>query len=125
MKAENPGHDRSDKEINDMLKPALIDLHKTYKTRNPESFMQKLQQFVVKVKEFCGKKLGYGYKTVKSGVKNILKPTAIDKGLEKIATSVLKEKNALVVPTDKVPKKQTAVEKYITSKAFSTVKKER
>ena len=59
MKAENPEHGRSDQEINDMLKPALVNLHDTYKTRNPESFMQKLQQFVVKVKEFCGKKFGY------------------------------------------------------------------
>ncbi|MEM6338338.1 MAG: hypothetical protein AAF673_00220, partial [Pseudomonadota bacterium] len=63
MNAENPKHGRSDKEINDMLKPALTDLHETYKTRNPESFMQKLQQFIVKVKEFCGKKFGYEYKT--------------------------------------------------------------
>ena len=36
-----------------MLKPALTDLHETYKTRNSESFIQKLQQFIVKVKELC------------------------------------------------------------------------
>ena len=126
MKAENPEHDRSDKEIHDMLKPALIDLHETYKTRNPESFMKKLQQFVVKVKEFCGKKMGHEYKTVKSGVEDMLKPTAIGKGLEKVATSVLKDSKALVVTTTvKEPKKQTAVEKYVTNRSTSVSKRER
>lgn len=125
MKAENPEHGRSDKEINDMLKPALIDLHETYKTRNPESFMQKLKQFVVKVKEFCGKKFGYEYKTVKSGVKNILNSTPEEKGSEKVDKSTPKESKAVVVSTVKEPKKQTAVEKYVTSRSSSSSKRGR
>lgn len=116
MKAENPEHGRSDQEINDMLKPALIDLHETYKTRNPESFMQKLQQFVVKVKEFCGKKFGYEYKTVKSGVKNILDSAPEEKGSEKVTQSTPKESKVTVVSTVKEPKKETAVEKYVTNR---------
>ena len=101
MNAENPKHGRSDKEINDMLKPALTDLHETYKTRNPESFMQKLQQFIVKVKEFCGKKFGYEYKTVKSGVKNILNSTPEEKGSEKVVKSTPAKSEAVVISTVK------------------------
>ena len=125
MKAENPEHGRSDKEINDMLKPALIDLHETYKTRNPESFMQKLKQFVVKVKEFCGKKFGYEYKTVKSGVKNILNSTPEEKGSEKVDKATPKESKAVAGSTVKEPKKQTAVEKYVTSRSSSSSKRGR
>ena len=125
MKAENPEHGRSDQEINDMLKPALVNLHDTYKTRNPESFIQKLQQFVVKVKEFCGKKFGYEYNTVKSGVKNILNSTPEEKGSEKVAKSPPKESKAVVVSTVKEPKNQTAVEKYATSRSSSSSKRVR
>ena len=136
MKAENPEHNRSDQEMNDMLKPALIDLHSTYNTRHPEKFTQKLKQLAIKVKEFCGKKLGYEYKSVRSGVTNILKTSAVDKPSEGAASpnpmkdqvrGALKEsdlKKHLAENNKDNPKKPSMVER-VSSRGASKTKQER
>ena len=141
MQAENPEHGRSDQEINDMLKPTLTDLHSTYNNRHPEGFIQKLQQLVVKVKEFCGKTLGYKYNSVRSSVTNILQTPALEKdSAEVIPPNLIKNKvqDALKgiavqahVAQDDVQKDNknapngTAVKKYVDSKKSSTLSRER
>ncbi len=107
IKAENHERNRSDQEMNDMLKPALVDLHSTYNTRHPEKFIQKLKQLVIKVKEFCGKKLGYEYKSTRSGVTNILKTPAVEKPAEGVAP---------IKPMKDLAKdvlKESAIKKYV------------